>query len=176
MKIIFVAGVHGVGKGVISDFITKKYQLEAYSSSSLIKSEKQAKVDINKIVQDPSENQDFLSIAINKLTPNSPAILLDGHFCLNTESGIFKVPTSTFEALDLEAIFLIQEAPIVIYERLLKRDGEAMNLKLIENLQKEEVIQADIISTHLSVPLITCDKGNMQYIDKYLEKYLSPCK
>ena len=173
MKIIFIAGVHGVGKGVIADLITKKYQLEAYSSSSLIKSEKKAKVDINKIVQDPSENQDFLSLAINKLTPNSSAILLDGHFCLNTENGIFKVPTSTFEALDLEAIFLIKEAPRVIHERLLKRDGEAMNLELIENLQKEEVIQAGIISSNLCIPLIVSDKGSTQYIDKYLEKYIN---
>lgn len=51
-----------------------------------------------------------------------------------------------------------------------------MKLELIKNLQKEEMIQADIISTHLSVPLITSDKGNMQYIDKYLEKYLIASK
>ena len=46
MKIIFIAGVHGVGKGTISDILTKKYQLEAFSSSSLIKSEKSNIIDI----------------------------------------------------------------------------------------------------------------------------------
>ncbi|MGL1957707.1 MAG: ATP-binding protein [Colwellia sp.] len=168
MKIIFVAGVHGVGKGTISNILTNKYQLEAFSASSLIKNEKKSKVDINKVVQEPKENQDHLSNAIKKLTTHSSIILLDGHFCLNTADGIFKVLTSTFESLSLDAVFLITEKPSVIFERLLKRDGNSMGVELIEVLQKEEILQAKFITSYLKIPLIISKSGNMKNLEKYL--------
>ena len=168
MRVIFVAGVHGVGKGTLSDVLTKKYQLEAFSASNLIRDEKKSKVDINKVVQDPKDNQDHLSNAIEKLTARSSRILLDGHFCLNSSEGIFKVPTSTFDSLCLEAVFLVIEKPSIIFERLLKRDGGSMDIELIETLQNEEILQAKFITSYLKIPLIISESGNIKDLEKYL--------
>ena len=168
MKTIFIAGVHGVGKGTISSYLSSKYDLKSYSASALIKSEKKAKVDLDKIVLDPHENQMFLKHAIDKLNPSSPLILLDGHFCLNAHEGVFKVPFLTFKTLDLAAIFLITHNPEVIYERLLKRDSKSPSLSSIINLQNEEIYQAKAISSQLKIPLLFSDEGKVHALEDFL--------
>ncbi|EPJ43790.1 MAG: hypothetical protein OFPII_39110 [Osedax symbiont Rs1] len=167
-KVIFVAGVHGVGKGTVCGDLAKKYGLATYSASQLIKSVKKSSVDINKVVLGASENQDYLSIALSNLSPSSSTILLDGHFCLNSDDGIFQVPFSVFESLDLEAIFLITESPSLILSRLLARDTESMGFDVIKQLQILEVERAKLVANKLNVPLVFCEQGDTNHFVKYL--------
>jgi adenylate kinase len=172
MDIIFIAGVHGVGKGTLSNSLSKKYSLPNFSASTLIASEKRDRVDINKVVKDPCENQDLLNTAIKRLAGIGALILLDGHFCLNTENSFFVVPISTFEKLNIKVVFLITEEVSIIHDRMLKRDETAMALKSIERLQNAEIARAQVVADHINVPLIFCDGGNLEDVTHYMESEL----
>jgi adenylate kinase len=168
MDVIFLAGVHGVGKGTAANILSKKYKLKVFSASELIRKEKKSIVDVNKVVKGASENQDHLTSAVKNLKVNVPTILLDGHFCLNSENGIFRVPENTFNKLNLKAVFLLCEQPELISERLLSRDGSALSVKSIETLQNEEVKQAKHITTLLNIPLYIAKSGQLSEFERYL--------
>ncbi|GAC43371.1 adenylate kinase and related kinase [Paenibacillus popilliae ATCC 14706] len=63
-NIIFVSGVHGVGKTQFCRELTNDYQLIHHTASLLIASKKQKHFDISKRVSHITENQDYLIEAI----------------------------------------------------------------------------------------------------------------
>lgn len=81
-QIIFVSGVHGVGKTTLCKKIASRYKIEHFSASNLIAKEKAEEHLQNKQVENITGNQDFLVTAINKYFKNETWYLLDGHFCL----------------------------------------------------------------------------------------------
>lgn len=91
-NIIFIAGVHGVGKTTICNKIKKEVNLNTYSSSDLIKRYNSSILSEEKQVNDVNDNQDILLKAISKFVDNNEVILLDGHFTL-----IYSGHTNGFE-------------------------------------------------------------------------------
>jgi adenylate kinase len=173
-RIIFLAGIHGVGKGSLADYLSKKLVVPNYSASSLIKLEKNKPVDSSKRVLEPTENQDFLVKAINNLDTNKQSIILDGHFVLLTSDGFFNVPNSTFKALSIDFIVLKTLDEKVVQKRLLLRDGDAPEISVLQSLQAREVDRAKEVSLFLNIEIMRVDTD--YYDDMDLTSLLYPIK
>lgn len=164
-RIIFLSGIHGVGKGSLADYLSKKLVVPNYSSSSLIKLEKNKPVDSSKRVLEPTENQDFLVKAIRRLDTDKQTIILDGHFVLLTSDGFFNVPIATFKTLPIDLIILKVLGEEVIQERLLLRDGEAPSIEILKEHQDKEIAQAKNISRFLKIELIIIETDEYENVD-----------
>lgn len=94
MGLVFLGGVHGVGKTTICEQLTSKYQIDHYSASNLIRSEQALAISRNsKKVSDVDSNQNLLLNAVSKLMLDpSRQVVLDGHFTLvNDLSQVQKI-------------------------------------------------------------------------------------
>lgn len=80
-KIIFISGIHGVGKNYIANILKKYSKINVYSASDLIKKYSEMDTDINKKVFNIESNQQNLISSINIFVKDELFILL-GHFCL----------------------------------------------------------------------------------------------
>lgn len=171
-RIIFIAGVHGVGKGTVCIKIELLTGFPHYSASSLIKSIKNSDVDKNKVVIDASKNQDDLLTAIAQLGAKTEYILIDGHFCLQTRSGIFDIPISTFKGMDLAGILLLTDDISEIHRRLHNRDGKSLDENTLGELQDREKIRAKYIAEKLDVPMSEAKIHNFDDIQAWFNRLL----
>jgi adenylate kinase len=95
MKVILVAGVHGVGKSTKCREASQKLGIASYTASQIIKDEKASPIPtLVKYVEDLDENQRFLIQGISKL-PDGECILLDGHLTLFIEKSRYRAYTNT---------------------------------------------------------------------------------
>ncbi|MUG99456.1 AAA family ATPase [Scytonema sp. UIC 10036] len=154
-KLIFVGGVHGVGKTTLCKEIESKFHVKHFSASNLISREKQEEHLLNKLVEKIGENQDILLTAINKYFKNENWYLLDGHFCLlNKDNEITKIPESTYDGICPNAILLLVDKPEDIYARLSSRDSIKHDLALLKYFQEQEIGYAEYISGKLNIPYL----------------------
>ena len=120
MSVIFLAGVHGVGKGFIGAPVAQALGFSHFTASQLIREEKgQATWGGDKKTSDIDENQIALIRALSqrRLTHNS--ILLDGHFVLRNAQGILiPLETEVFKELRLNGVILLTEESNVVAKRL----------------------------------------------------------
>ena len=149
---IFISGVHGVGKSFFCSLAKKATDIECYSASTLIKERKKQGFPADKRVADIDENQLYLLAAVDDLRASLGEFLLDGHFCLlNTEGVIIRISLDTFTTLKPEAIILLTEDPEVIAKRRQERDGVEHKVSDIKAFQ--EIAYAKEVSELLNVPL-----------------------
>jgi adenylate kinase len=171
--LVFVSGVHGVGKGYLCSQINSTINLPIFSASALIKSVKNKEIDINKKVVNPDDNQDHLIKAISRLNVNSKHIILDGHFCLLDGEKVIEISVDIFESLPIEAIIIMTDLPEKIHNRLQSRDGKSLSISVIEQLQNEEIAHSKFIAQHLSVPYYSCPFGEYNNAIRWISKMLS---
>lgn len=151
---IFISGVHGVGKSYFCNLVKAATGIECFSASTLIRDRKNQDFPADKQVADIDENQLYLLAAVDDLRANLGEFLLDGHFCLlNTEGKIARIPINTFTTLEPEAIILLTENPDVIARRRQERDNVEHNAFDIEAFQNEEIKYAKEVAELLQVPL-----------------------
>ena len=151
---IFISGVHGVGKSYFCNLVKEATGIECYSASSLIKDRKKHGFPADKRVADIDENQLYLLAAVDDLRASVGEFLLDGHFCLlNTEGEITRIPLGTFTTLKPEAIVLLTEDPDIIAKRRQNRDNVEHKASDIKAFQDEEIKYAKEVAEILHVPL-----------------------
>lgn len=98
---IFVSGVHGVGKSYFCNLVKDSVGIETYSASALISTKKRSGFAKNKLIPDIDENQQFLLWAVDELRTLCQNFILDGHFCLLNASGkVQRIPYGTFAMLN----------------------------------------------------------------------------
>ncbi len=152
---IFVSGVHGVGKSYFCDLIKKELEIDTFTASQLIEKKKNKVFDSNKMIKDINDNQRLLVESLEELKKNGASFILDGHFCLLDAEGIIKrIPRETFEELKPDSIVLLTEKPEVISMRREKRDGLKIDISEIKKFQDAEIDYAKEIANHLGVELI----------------------
>lgn len=151
---IFIGGIHGVGK---TRFCKEAYDLTgipSYSASSLISDGKGVHFPVNKNIQGIDDNQLVLISAINGLKASSNRFLIDGHFCLLDQSGhVVRINKNTFLAIAPDGILVLTEDPTVIAERRLARDGVYSNLSEIMEFQHEEITYAQELAMDMNIPI-----------------------
>lgn len=77
---IFISGIHAVGKGYFCDLVKKELGIETYSASDLIANARNAGFSSDKLVADIEENQQYLLAAVQELRESGTDFILDGHF------------------------------------------------------------------------------------------------
>lgn len=151
--VIFVAGIHGVGKTHLCQALASKTGLRHASASQLIKEERQVETwGGDKVVTEIGGNQDALNIAVDRILREQSVLVLDGHFVLKKPGGALEeVPPITFERLGLSAIILVENEPQLIAERLLHRDSNS-TVGDLKNFIRSERRAALNSSINLGIP------------------------
>lgn len=137
---IFISGVHGVGKSYFCDMVKREVSINIYSASALIAEKKKTGFSSDKLIPDIDDNQQYLLDAVDELRSSEQNFILDGHFCLlNAEGVVTRIPPKTFTTLKPEAIILLTENPEVIASRRKERDGRDVSLDEIREFQDNEM-------------------------------------
>lgn len=114
---IFVSGIHGMGKIYFCNIIKDKQGIKNYSASQLIAGRREKSFSADKFVSDINDNQVLLLNAINELRQAGEEFILDGHFCLLNEDGVItRIPMETYTLLKLDVMILLLENPKILVE------------------------------------------------------------
>lgn len=151
---IFLSGIHGVGKTYFCNLVKQELGIKSYSASQLITEKRNKGFTADKLVSDIDDNQLLLIKAIDALRQNNEEFILDGHFCLLNDCGeITRIPYNTFKLLKPNAIILLTENPDVIAERRFQRDGIMQSVCKIKDFQDAEKQYAQEVSQNFKIPL-----------------------
>lgn len=159
-NIIFIGGIHGVGKGTICREIALKTELIHLTASQILKWEEISDID-NKLVKDITSSQDRLIKGLKNLIKKDAVYLLDGHFCLLNSNGTpRRIDEDTFDKINPKAIAIVVDNVKKIAERLEVRDGKIYAVRILNELQQMEIEYAKYLSIKYSIPYIEIKNGN----------------
>lgn len=166
-NIIFIGGIHGVGKSYLCEELKSIYGFVHLSSSVVMKWDQMTGKEVDNV----DDSQQKLIINLRKLIEWDKKYLLDGHYCLiNRKHQLQRIPIATFKEINPYAIVILEEEPNVILNRRLKRDGVHLDLDFIANFQKEEEKYAQEVAIELGVKFVVYHNGRDK---KYLKKILN---
>jgi adenylate kinase len=153
--IIFVAGIHGVGKTFLGAQVAKQLGIRHATASQLISEERGSQTwGTDKRVTGINENQAALISAINRLRSDNQKLLLDGHFVLRGENGVFnEIAPQVFRDLQIGAVLLLEADLNVVVERLHTRGDTSWKLSELKNLAEREEAHAHQVSSELGIVL-----------------------
>lgn len=153
-NIIFLAGVHGVGKSTMCASALNSLPIELLSSSELLKWTEISSAE-NKKVSDINATQNRLIEGLRNAIEYDKRYVLDGHFCLlNGDGEVKRIPFETFRAINPAGIVVLTDNPGQIVRRLKNRDRALYSSAKISSFQTEEIAYAKEVSDILSVPLL----------------------
>ncbi|CAM2913362.1 ATP-binding protein [Paenibacillus sediminis] len=151
--LIFIGGVHGVGKTTFCNELVNTYQIPTYSASRIISELKKQNLPSNKLIPDIDVNQAFLLEGLKKIKSMRKVFILDGHFCLiNENRTISKIPETVFYQIKPSACIVVMDTVSSIIERLEIRDNIDYESSFIEHFQDEEINHAVFLANTLNIP------------------------
>ena len=162
MKYILLVGVHGVGKTTLLKNLKKDVQFVALSISDLIRQAGNKIQSTDKFTKNIANNQELWKeeLANYSFNKDNDVVILDGHFTLlNHSKEIVELPFSTFDGLEISKIILKTEQPVVIRERLEKRDNQNWEKELIESFQNREQNRVLEFSRLKNIPVFIYDSN-----------------
>ncbi len=169
-NIIFIGGIHGVGKGTICKKISVSKKITHLSASDVLKWDEISKKE-NKLVNNLDTTQIRLIKGLDALIQNTDTYLLDGHYCLlNSKNKPEKISEKTFEIIDPKVMTIVIEDTEIIYERLKQRDGTLYSLSLLNEMQEIEIEYAKFLSSKYNKPYVEIHKGDFIKLNEYLSK------
>jgi adenylate kinase len=161
-ELVFVGGIHGVGKTSISRRLAEMLRAVHVTAGTLIRETALPGHVVtvgagNKAVPDVESNQELLLRGLASFRARIGAtqpLLLDGHFCLVDASGnLTEISLDVFTAMSPTAVLLITAEPETVHARLVQRDSASPPLDVIAQLSKREEARAVEVSTALAVPM-----------------------
>jgi adenylate kinase len=174
-NMVFIGGVHGVGKTYFCESLCKKYHLVSYSASQLISRKSNKQFTSDKKVRNISDNQNLLLDAIKELALGNEWFLLDGHFCLiNKDGTVERIRESTFHNLRPRGIIVLVDSVERILERVKTRDGIVMDFDFVEQFQIEELTYSKEVAMRLNVPyLVHGIDDSLEKVDEFFRHMVS---
>jgi len=156
-NIIFIGGVHGVGKTTFCSKLIERISknLRHISASEIIKKYKNStKEFVYKKVNNISNNQELLIEGLKKERENTD-ILLDGHFVLlDKEGNTQRIDLNTYKNIQIKSILLLVDEPENIKKRLNQRTlNNAFTIDLLKAMQSEEIDWAKEVANQLYLPI-----------------------
>jgi adenylate kinase len=156
MKVIFVAGIHAVGKSTACKAVSNEFGIPHFTASQIIRDEKYSAVSANsKLVADVADNQRLLIQGVSRLL-NNGYFLLDGHFTMRRKSDgeIEAIQVDVFRELHVGRIVLFTDHPEEISKRMHARDGVLHSVEMFQSHQDAEIAHAEHVASVLGVPII----------------------
>jgi len=156
MKVIFVAGIHAVGKSTTCMTISDDFGIPHFTASQIIHDEKSSAIsEDSKLVADVIDNQRLLIQGVSRLLEGG-RFLLDGHFTMRRklDGGIEAIHVDVFRWLRVGSVVLFTDDPEEISKRMYNRDGVLQPVEMFQSHQDAEVAHAKHVATELAVPLV----------------------
>lgn len=153
---IFLGGVHGVGKTSMCAGVSERFGLQIISASAIIREESaQLSSDSRTAVLNVGGNQGLLVRGVQRIVADPhDRYLLDGHFALRTLAGhIEAIDTDVFRATGVSGLICLIDDPAAIARRLSARDSEVHDVIAISQLQAAELNSAEAVSRTLGLGL-----------------------
>lgn len=169
-NILFVGGIHGVGKSTLCSKICSDLGLNHLTASSLLKWH-EIKEDIkDKKVDNIDYTQERLIQGLEQTIIPSEKYLLEGHLTLfDREGKISEVPTNIFQKISPVLISVITEDPGIIKSRIESRDGNHYDLNSLSEMQNVEVSRGEMIAQILQVPFCRVVNSNTDKLIELIE-------
>lgn len=156
MTMIFLGGVHGVGKTSICAEVVANFGLKVVGASAIIRAEREyPSSDTRTAVSNVGGNQDLLVRGVQRLVADAPGrYIMDGHFALRTLAGsIEEIDADVFRAIEVSGLLCLVDDPAAIAQRLAARDGEVHDVISISQLQAAELGSAESVARTLGLGL-----------------------
>jgi predicted transcriptional regulator/adenylate kinase len=158
-NMVFVAGMHGIGKSTLAANYIAPLGFECVSASSIIKEQK-GNVSEDKKNKEINDNQKLLVNGIAKYKVLYNQLAIDGHFVLLNENMEFtEIDEDVFKAISPSAIILLTtNSPSIIRDRLVKRGmQDTWSIPFIRDFLRREKTLAIRVAKSLCIPLIVYD-------------------
>lgn len=170
-NIIFIGGIHGVGKGTICKKLSQKYNFIHLSASEVLKWEEISQIE-NKTVEDFKSTQERLIFGLSQIINPNKKYLLDGHFCLLNAEGLpERIPEITFSKINPSAIIIITCELQTILSRLEYRDNKKYDIDTLREMQDLELEFAKEISLKLNLPFFIIQSSDDKSLQAFLTNY-----
>jgi adenylate kinase len=170
MTVVFVGGVHGVGKSTCCAGVARATGCLHVTASEIIRRERAGAIAASgKLVADVEGNQDLLIRGFRTLQSEAGAasILLDGHFAVRDGQGhIQPVSVEVFSALGIGYLVCLADEPNLIAVRIAQRDGYTPVERDIGDLQDAELKNAKLVATTLGLPFASLRSGDIEALSR----------
>ena len=161
-NIVFVGGIHGVGKSTLCKQLCLDFNFKYLSASELIKWTEINEDAKNKKVKDIASTQNRLLNGLLENVENDKRYILDGHFCLLNAEGITsRVPLSLFENINPMLFCLVTGDICQIQKTLEERDQRPYNANLLLSMQTQEIEHANFLSSELKKSLVIGNRDDI---------------
>jgi len=152
-KIIFITGVHGVGKSSLSKMLQREFGIRPYTASEIIRNS--INLSSDKLVESIAENQLVLLREISKIRIQHNTFILDGHLVL-LDKNMTPTPIDIGVVVEISpsVIVFVNDAPDKIARRLRKRDKTHNDISLISAMQDLERSTALRYCKALDIPFV----------------------
>ena len=157
MKVIFVAGIHAVGKSTACKVVSGEFGIPHFTASQIIRDEKSSAVSANsKLVADVVDNQRLLIQGVSRRLEEGH-FLLDGHFTMRRQSDgdIEAIHVDVFRELCVESVVLFTDHPEEIAKRMHTRDGVLHPVEMFRAHQEAEIAHAKHVANTLGLPIVS---------------------
>lgn len=177
-KLCFITGAYGVGKSTLGEQLEVKTGIRRLKASTLIYDFLKVCPPVKKQVEGFSQlctNQRALISAI-KLVGIEEFSLLEGHTCLVNQKGeVQKIPVHFFQELGIAGIIVVSRNVEAIATSIFSRDGMDYSLKVVEQLQKEELAYTKDVADVLQIPRlhIDLDSSSQASAIEKIEKFVT---
>lgn len=163
-NILFVGGIHGVGKSTICRQLSTDLNVNYLSASEVLKWKDINTDEKNKKVTNIPDTQDRLISGLNNLIKPHNKYILDGHFCLFDGSGFAtKIPIETFEIINPLSLTIITGDLDEILNGLQNRDQKSYTHESLSHMQKLEIEYAQELSDILKIKLFRFSKADYSF-------------
>lgn len=165
---IFLSGVHGVGKSSLCVKIHERTGIPFYTASELIRDFKSDSLNKSKFTRNIDDNQHVLIKCIEQIPERK--FILDGHICLlNENQQICKIDKSFIQILNPSLILIKTSMPNEIQKRLVKRDCQCYDVEFITQFQNTELNYAREMADSLDIPIVEItDSSSLDQICKMI--------
>jgi len=172
VTVVFVGGVHGVGKSTCCAQVAQLARCLHVTASEIIRRERsQAIASAGKLVADVDGNQRLLIRGFHALRVQAGTmpILLDGHFAMRDALGEIKsVSVDVFRSLGVDRVVCLVDELSAIASRIEQRDGTALADREIAELQDAELRHARLVAIALAVPFTLLQSGDVEALRRYV--------
>lgn len=167
-NIIFIGGIHGVGKGTLCEKVCNEFTLRHLSASEVLKWEEISEKE-NKLVKDFTLTQNRLITNLQQIVKENERYILDGHYCLlNKDNLPEKIDFDTFRMLDPFAFIIVVDEIQEIKSRLEYRDNREYDFDLLLKFQELETEYSKELAVQLNKPHLTIKSKDINSFKTFL--------
>lgn len=173
MKVIFVAGIHAVGKSSSCKLLSGETGIPHFTASQIIREQQQSAIsEKSKLVADVVENQRLLIQGVSRLLMEGN-FLLDGHFTMRrkADGGIEAIHIDVFSELSIGGVILFIDQPEEIAKRMYSRDGVSLPVYEFHEHQEAEILHAQHVTSALGLPLVVLKAFDTQGMARALSSW-----